>query len=87
MKFEDKYVSVENRYSLGIEVESETLYLSVPVTNGIVDYEEYYKLSEKEFESFSEHPNLAATFADECRKQEHDERLMQKPGWNRGTAI
>ncbi|MGO1434685.1 MAG: hypothetical protein ACTJFR_02660 [Canibacter sp.] len=87
MKFEDKYVSVENRYSLGVELESETLYLSVPVTNGIVDYEEYFKLSDTEFESFSKNPDRALTFADECRKREHDERLIQKPGWNRGTAI
>jgi hypothetical protein len=44
MNFQDVYVSVEHRFSLGEEQESQIFYLSIPVSNGIVDYEEYYSL-------------------------------------------
>lgn len=40
MKFNDTYVNVAERFSLGIEEVSGTPYLSIPVSNRMVDYEE-----------------------------------------------
>jgi hypothetical protein len=87
MRFTDNYVSVEHRYSLGVEEDGGTYFLSIPVTNGIVDYEEYYRLSDSEYSKLMDNQEKAQAFAEQCRKQEHDERLLQKPGWNRGKPI
>jgi hypothetical protein len=87
MDFQDTSFSREHRYSLGIETESGRHYLSIPVSNGLVDYEEYYEISAADHERYGvDHP-AAAAFADECRRHEHEEQLIQKPGWNRGTPV
>jgi hypothetical protein len=41
-RFADQLVSREHRYSIGYYKISGHYYLSVPVTNRSVDYEEYY---------------------------------------------
>lgn len=87
MKFEDTYFSREHRYSLGVEAISQRHYASIPVSNGIVDYEEYYALTPQEYQSFLENPNAAIEFVEECRRHEHDELLLEKPGSNRGTPV
>ena len=48
--FEDLYDSDEHRFSLGAEIMYGLGYLSVPVSTGLVDYEEYYALSDDESE-------------------------------------
>jgi hypothetical protein len=87
MKPRDEYFSREHRYSLGTDEESATHFASLPVSNGIVDYEEYYKLSDAEYARFLEHPAEAIAFIEQCRLRLHDDLLMQKPGWNRGTPV
>lgn len=85
MDFQDTSFSREHRYSLGTEVESGRHYLAIPVSNGLVDYEEYYEISLADHERYTDDPAAAAAFADECRRRDHDDLLMQEPGWNRGT--
>ena len=87
MKFVDTFFSREGRYSLGEEVETGRLYLSIPVSNGPVDYEEYYELSREEHNRFHAVPEAAADFAESCRLHQEDERLILQPGWNRGTPV
>lgn len=87
MNFEDSYFSREHRFSLGVETDSARPYLSIPVSNGVVDYEEYYELSGERYAAFLEEPLTALSFADECRQRQHDDLLIQKPGWNRGTPV
>jgi hypothetical protein len=87
MKFEDAQFSREQRYSLGIETDSGRCYLSIPVSNGLVDYEEYYELSEEQYRLFLVDPVTAAQFAESCRRREQDDRLIQRPGSNRGTPV
>lgn len=87
MEFRDTSFSRLGRYSLGVERASERLYLSVPVTNGIADYEEYYELTSAEYDHVFTDPTAALAFADECRDRLHDDRLIQKPGWNRGVPM
>ena len=69
------------------KTESGRLYLSIPVSNGPVDYEEYYELTPDEYEQFLADVKGAADFAEVCRRHLEDERLIQKPGWNRGTPV
>ena len=84
MRFQDASFSREGRYSLGKDVVENSFYLSIPVKNMMVDYEEYYRLKIEEYHQFAAQSELASKFADECRKRLHDNRLILKPGRDRG---
>ena len=85
MTFENAYVSRENRYALGVDIESGSHYIAIPVSNQLVDYMEYYKLSNDEYKAFREDASLALQFADSCRRREKDELLFMQPGTDRGV--
>lgn len=87
MQFLDQFFSREKRYSLGTETDSGRRYLSIPVSNGLVDYEEYYELDEPQYRLFAADPALAVLFAESCRQRERDDRLLEKPGSNRGSPV
>lgn len=87
MRFVDTYFSKEDRYSLGVESDSGRHYVSIPVSNGIVDYEEYYELTSSQYEAFLADRGKAIEFVEACRRRECDALLMQKPGSNRGTPV
>lgn len=67
MRFEKTFVSGEYRYSLGVETDSGLHYLAIPVSNRLVDYLEYYKLSDDEYQAFHDDTGQAREFADSCR--------------------
>ncbi|ASI93745.1 hypothetical protein [Vibrio rotiferianus] len=87
MRFIDTKVSKEGRYSLGIEQESGEHYISIPVANSYVDYEEYYRLSIDEYAALHVSSNQAVEFAEKCRRRECDERLIVAPGRLRGEPV
>lgn len=87
MKPRDEFFSRADRYSLGIDDESGRHFASLPVSTGVVDYEEFYELTDEQFAHFLAVPTDAVTFIEECRRREHDTLLMQKPGWNRGIPV
>ncbi len=86
-RFHDEYFSREYRYSIGNDTNLGGKYLSIPVSNGIVDYEEYYALTPMQYDNFMSDQSGASAFAESCRRREHDDLLLQKPGWNRGTPV
>ncbi|NIE64468.1 hypothetical protein [Burkholderia sp. Ax-1719] len=86
MRFEDSYFSRDQRYSLGREMDSGKYYLSIPVSNRLVDYEEYYEITEAQADAFVRNPELAVEFADQCRNRLMDDRLLVQPGTDRGVA-
>ena len=87
MKLEDTYFSRKDRYSLGVETTSRRNYASIPVSNGLVDYEEYYEITADQFHGFSRDREAALAFIESCRRHEQDDLLIQKPGSNRGTPV
>jgi len=87
MQPNDEFFDRENRYSLGVDEESGRHYASIPVSNGVVDYEEYYELSAGQYVRFLSDPAAAIVFVDECRRRERDDLLLVQPGANRGTAV
>ncbi|KAA0994812.1 hypothetical protein FQ192_11830 [Pseudomonas sp. ANT_J12] len=87
MKFQDIYVNREELFSIGIEETSGRFYVSFPVSNGMVDYEEYYEIDRASFELFQKDIDAAVEFVMKCRRRELDELLIEKPGTNRGSAI
>ena len=87
MNIHDEYFSREHRYALGVDRESARHYASIPVVSGAIDYEEYYLLHDVQYAHFIADPEAALTFIEECRRREHDDLLLQKPGWNRGIPM
>lgn len=87
MKFVDCFLSRDDRYSIGIETASGRHYLSIPVSSGVVDYEEYYEITPQQHHNFGNDHTQALRFAEACRRREHDNLLIQKPGRNRGTPV
>lgn len=85
MKFQDVMVNRELRFSLGVEQETGKYYLSIPVANRRVDYEEYYEIDKDAFERYQADPAAAAAFLERCRNREADDLLILKPGSDRGV--
>ncbi|WP_082951718.1 hypothetical protein [Mycobacterium sp. 852002-51057_SCH5723018] len=87
MTFAVVYSSREDRYSIGVESPSGRYYASIPVSNGIVDYEEYYEITKDQYHQFLRDKAAAIDFVEACRRREHDDLLLQRPGSNRGTPV
>jgi len=86
-RFVDHLVSREHRFSLGIDTRTGRPYVSIPVSNQRVDYEEYYAIDRATFDRFMADPGAALAFAERCRRREEDARLLHQPGTDRGTAL
>lgn len=87
MRFSDVFVSRADRYSVGIELDSGRHYVSIPVSNGVVDYEEYYAISLEQSDAFLADTSAAVEFVEACRRHQHDDLLILKPGTNRGAPV
>lgn len=83
----DLFVSREHYYSLGVDEDTGRHYLSIPVTNGRVEYEEYYEIDRLAFERYMADPQAAIDFAERCRRREADEVLLYQPSIERGTPL
>ncbi len=86
MKFQDTSVNTENRFSTGIEKESGRYYLSIPVSNSLVDYEEYYLITQEQYNQYPTNINDLINFAENCRKHHNDHLILQQPGVDRGVG-
>ncbi len=85
-RFDNTYFSREDRFWLGVDLKEGGHYASFPVAAQVVDYIEYYRLTPEQYKHFSEKNHDAALeFIESCRRREHDDLLIYKPGWNRGT--
>lgn len=87
MTYDDTFFSRQDRYSIGVESTSGRHYLSIPVSSRILDYEEYYEITPEQHRVFREDRVEALQFAEVCRRREHDDLLIEEPGWNRGTPV
>jgi hypothetical protein len=85
MRFNTHQTSHEHRFSIGIEETSGKPFLSIPVSNRLVDYEEHYRLSHSEFERFRGDMPSALGFVEKCRRRKLDRLLFLKPGSDRGV--
>ena len=85
MGYRTLFVSREHRYALERDDVAGEAVLSIPVSNRLTDYEEYYRISEEELEGFMADPEAARAFAQSCGRRERDDRLVLKPGSDRGV--
>jgi hypothetical protein len=86
MKFVDTAVNKSKRYSIGREIESGRCYLSIPVSNSMADYEEFYEIGAELHNGYPGSELVLSAFADECRRGLHDKLLFLRPGSDRGVA-
>lgn len=78
-------VSKKGRCAINQDLDSGKYYLSFPVFNGYVDYEEYYEVLPKELESIMRDEAALQVLLQKSRNRQNDERLLLKPGSIRGS--
>jgi len=86
MNFVDTATCSTERFSIGRETVSGRYYLSLPVSNRLCDYEEYYEISQSEHDAYPSNQGSLAAFAAECRARRNDALLIEPPGSDRGVA-
>lgn len=74
------------RFSLGVNQDSGQHYISIPVANRLVDYDECYELSPAEYQLCLNDEANAALFAKRYKARKFDARLMIQPGTDRGIS-
>jgi hypothetical protein len=84
MEFVDTVTSKVDRFSIGMAQPDGVFYISIPVSNRMVDYEEYYELDESTYMKIQANLDEGAKLAAKCRLREMDDRLILKPGSDRG---
>lgn len=84
-RFHDTHFSAAHRFSIGEDLKTGGHFLAIPVSSGAVDYEEQYRLSAEQYERFAANLTSALGFVGECRRREHDDRLIYPPGSRRGV--
>ena len=82
----DLYVSREHRFSIGRDLRTGLPYVSIPVSNRMADYEEFYTIDEATFDRYMADPMSALDFVARCRARLEDVRLVFAPGSDRGVA-
>lgn len=87
MKFTDQHVFKEDRFSVGVEETTGRYYLSIPVANPYVDYEEYYEIDASTYLACPQNIDELRQVAAKCRARKNDAYLLMKPGRLRGTPI
>ncbi|MEE3627457.1 hypothetical protein UCD39_26365 [Nitrospirillum sp. BR 11752] len=86
MTVKDITISREHRFAIGVDQGDGRFYLSIPVSNRLADYEEYYEISRAEFERYRQDLSAALPLVERCRQRQADSRLTTPPGADRGTA-
>lgn len=46
----------------------------------MIDYEEYYKISENDYNLFHSNPAMTVDFVEQCKKRKKDDLLIVTPG-------
>ena len=84
-RFRPMLVNRGDRYALEREVATGAPVFSIPVSNALTDYCEYYRVGEDEFRAMVEDREHARDFARRCGRREMDARLIIPPGADRGV--
>ena len=86
MKWNVVHVDTVRRFSLDIEEESGRTFVSIPVRNQMVEYDEWYEVDAETFARYRADPTLAYDFVERCKRRELDHLLLLPPGSDRGSA-
>jgi hypothetical protein len=86
-RFSDTHVFREQRFAIGSDTQTNGYFLSIPVANQMVDYEEYYRLTADQYSQFSNNGAAGGMFAEECRARKRDNLIILAPGTDRGEPL
>jgi hypothetical protein len=86
-RFDETHFAAEHRFSIGNDLKTGGHYLAIPVSNGVVDYDEQYQISADQYRAFTADLDSALGFVGGCRRREHDNELIYPPGNRRGSPI
>lgn len=81
------YLSLGAPYALWRDAATGAPVFSILMSNQLAEYDEWYHISEQEFEQLLANPDSAVEFASRCARQELDDRLVLKPGASRGVYL
>ncbi|WP_151965876.1 hypothetical protein [Acinetobacter soli] len=86
MEFKKLFVDNKlNFFEIGLEKNSNTYYLAFMVSNHLIDYYEYYAISNAEYDNFIQNELSIIPILERCRKRKEDERMIfYPPAKNRG---
>jgi hypothetical protein len=85
VKMKTVYVDRAKRFSLDVDQNSGRAFLSIPVRNKMVEYDEWYEIDQETFERFKANPTLAHSMVDQAKRREIDHLLLYQPGADRGV--
>lgn len=68
-----------------MESTTSRFYVSIPVSNGITDCEEYYELTDEQYHEFQRDPSAVIDFVEACRRRQHDDQILQLARSNPGN--
>jgi hypothetical protein len=85
VKLKPVYVDRVNRFSLDIDENSGRTFVSIPVRNSMVEYEESYEVDRGTFDRYEAEPTLAHDFVEKAKRRELDHLLLLPPGADRGV--
>jgi hypothetical protein len=83
-EFSTVHVDPEERWALELDEPSGRTFVSIPVSNAYVDYEEYYEVDRPTFDRFAADPTQAREFVEMAKNRELDHLLLLPPGRLRG---
>lgn len=77
-RFADTHVFRAERFSLGIDRDTGEHFLSTPVSGKMhaVEFEAYFSITDGEYRLFSENPNAALDFLEDCRMARQQARRI-----------
>jgi hypothetical protein len=84
VSWRDVVFSPRHRFALGVEEGGDRYYLSIPVSNGLVDYEERYAITRESFERYRRDLESALPMVRACRARTLDHLLLEPAGTPRG---
>lgn len=83
-RFKDTFIDKDERFSIGIDLSSGENYVSIPVSNRMVDYEEYYVIPKDLANNYDSNRDSILEIVRKCRAREYDDYLIIQPGSDRG---
>ena len=77
-RFTDTHIFRAEQFSLGTDALTGRHYLSTPVSGHMhaAEYEDYFSLTEAEYQAFAASPSSASDFVEDCRMGRHQARLL-----------
>lgn len=83
----DILFSRTDRFAVGLDLDSKEYYVSIPVHNGLVEYEEYYRIDKGVVDRLVLNLQEVKGIVQKSRERKNDSNLIVQPGSKRGSPV